>query len=146
MKFDLIDYTEHVETERALARNNCRKSNIEYYVDKDKKTIVAVLHNSQYDVVRALDNMGILFLSSNNLDIDKCMLKPRYVGKAICYKDDEWDENIGKEVAKSKALEKYYRDRVKAYEYMYSCIESIEKETYSRLIHSKNRLSKFSNK
>ena len=143
--FNYDNYRAFKCCEKIASQRNERKSNIEYYVNENQRTIVAVLRHSQYDVIKALDNMGLLFIYEKDFNIDKCMLSDRYVGKAICHIDDEWDESIGKEIAKNKALSKYYEDRVKIYNYLCKKFEKVYNELCARAQHSEIRLNKFVN-
>lgn len=80
---------------------------IKYYVVPEKKKVIAVLNNCEYDVMNKIDKM------MNNMDF--FCVKSRYAmphqfrAVAICCDDDEFDVETGKRVAKSKLMKKYYK-------------------------------------
>ena len=108
--------------EYETAIEGTRGSNITYYINKDKRTIVATLRNCEYDVVKKLDRLNIL---GTFIDLDKCMLHDKYVGKAICHEDDEWNEEIGKQIAKDKVLFKYYADKTDTFNYIWEQVKNV---------------------
>lgn len=90
----------------------------DFYVNKDKRTVVAVLTVPQ----NAMGNEMLQIVgksSGNNFCIEECMigetlaLKGKYVGKAVCHEEDIFDEEKGIHLAKLRALRAYMKDRKK---------------------------------
>lgn len=99
-----------------------------YFIDRDKRTVVAVMSvefedkdpaDSARDYVLAKMNN---FLKSYNIDpywmdlvfcrfVNKYIPEgKKYVGVAKCAPEDEWDEERGVRLARARALAKYYQD------------------------------------
>lgn len=95
--------------------------NIQYIMGKDAKTVVAILTVPNNAIVEEMAT--ILIKSTNplfavtNLDLNKSMLlKGKYVGKAVCHDDDDFDWEYGKKIARLRALEAYYKDRARVFD------------------------------
>ena len=103
--------------EKKIMRFN-NGEHIEYFVNEEKRTVVAVLYANPG--VMGNEMLRIMRKESgNNFGIDDCMLgkamilKGRYEGKAVCHIDDEWDVEQGMHIAKLRALRLYMRDRLR---------------------------------
>lgn len=93
-----------------------------YEVNKDKQTIVARFEGGKEYWRQSLIKMcfNILYPTDTSTYIIDPVVDSivdthtNFVGKAICHKDDEWDEEIGKKIAKDRLLQKWYevKDRV----------------------------------
>lgn len=88
----------------------------QYFVDEEKRTVVAVLTVPQ----NAMGNEMLRIMkkeSGNYFAIEDCMitnammLKGKYVGKAVCHGEDTWDVETGKRLAELRATKQYARDR-----------------------------------
>lgn len=114
---------------------------IEYIVNKDKRTVVAMIKfeerqecfkNCDYIFNRLVDTLDMIkkneerwpskFYSKH----ESKMYFPRYMSaKAKCSPDDEWDEEYGKELARKRLTEKIHRYRSNCYGIIADTIEEI---------------------
>ena len=90
-----------------------KMSDCKFYVYEEKRTVVCVIPNTS--------NMVLKFIQQhfrwNDIDIwwasggltDKLEMPNSFIGKAICSKDDEWDEQTGRLIAFSRAKDKCYK-------------------------------------
>lgn len=82
---------------------------IRYYIDEEKKVITAVYEDCRFDAMKIVEakfkNVRFSFFRD-----EVPLMKKTYRGKAVCHKDDLWDEEVGMKVAREKCLYKYRRD------------------------------------
>ena len=105
--------------------NGIKMSDCNFYVNEDKRTIVCVIpecitdsegrENKTKDMVNDYINDNFCFSDfemqwalSDNFQ-KKLEMPHSFVGKAVCAPEDEWDEEIGKLIAFSRAKDKCYR-------------------------------------
>ena len=78
-----------------------------YFINEEKRTIVAVLDNCEGDLGERIRKV----LKRHNTNFryyeSKTEMPDVFRGKARCNPQDTWDEAIGKKLAKERALEKY---------------------------------------
>lgn len=91
-----------------------------YYVNREKKTVVAVITDCKDDLCDYVeshmkrDGNQMLWLSyASGGGIDKLYLRDKYVGTARCDDEDNFDEEKGKKLAVQRASLKYEDDRLK---------------------------------
>lgn len=79
-------------------KHSIRKEDVKFVVDKEKHTVVCYVEGTQEMFQDFFDdNANDLWMS---FEIRKKILMPdRFVGKAVCSVDDEWDEEKGKLIA-----------------------------------------------
>ena len=81
---------------------------VKYYYNPKKRGTIAVLTETRYDFLnkanKMLANTGFVLCS------DKYLMKNEYKGIVYCNHDDVYDDQLGKELAKKKCLDRYYRD------------------------------------
>lgn len=84
---------------------NITPEDCKFFVDETARKVACVYeHSKQLFVNFACDNFDManeLFLSKNKL-YKKCLMPDRFIGVAMCGKDDEWDEQIGRLIAFSR--------------------------------------------
>lgn len=117
---------------------------IEYIVNKEKRTIVAMIEfdnneetfkNSKWiydDLVSALRNLEDCEFSDKKYRAgwDK-MTFPRYISaKAKCNPEDEWDEEYGKRVARHRLIEKIRNYRSNSYKIIAGMIDRMKEIVY----------------
>ncbi len=81
---------------------------IKYAVIPEKKIVYAILSNTRHDALRKIEKMmgdDSVFCAWSK----KYMMPNTFRAKATCDDRDEWNEEVGKEVAKAKVLKNYYR-------------------------------------
>ena len=93
---------------------------VNFYVNKDKRMVVCVLSRCENDCVSFMrHNSGFdpdsISKTNNGVWIDRAVLADtgkmpsRFVGKAVCSEEDEWDESVGRAIAYSRARKNYDR-------------------------------------
>ena len=73
------------------------EKDIKYYVNKEKGAVTAVIKDREFDA----------------LCFSKRYIPDAYSGVAICKEEDVFDEEVGKRVARKKALRSYYKEMKK---------------------------------
>lgn len=106
------------------------KNRVKFYVDEEKRVVVAVLQGAENDFRDAArkifhkNAMGdMAFLGANsylNSDV--------FRGKARCHPDDEWDVEAGKTLAFNRLRDKYARAWDKEVEYLLDKLSDIAAE------------------
>ena len=93
------------------------KHHIDFIVNEEKRTIVAILRIDPVEVALEMSNIVDKAIKPNLTTIvpfeTGFLVKDTYRGKAICHKDDEWDVVKGKRIAKAKALYAFMKDHKK---------------------------------
>ena len=105
--------------------NGIKMSDCDFYVNEEKRTVVCVYpkskdgctwgwngasdlvidfieENFDFPDVNLCD--GVLYGSLKN----KLKMPYRFIGKAVCAPEDEWNEELGKKIAFARAKEKCY--------------------------------------
>ena len=106
--------------------NGIKMSDCRFYVNKEERTIVCVIPNTNDMFLDFID----MHMDFPNLEITpwgklrKHTLNMPYsfMGKAVCAPEDEWDEEVGRMIAFSKAKDKCYKSFFKAYLYIFSSV------------------------
>ena len=112
-KFDLDEYFDRM-LKKEDGNSTQEKSKILYYIDEEKRTVVAVMKDCEYDAIDILEKMGIRRIKRDGYNMNKFMINPIYRGKAKCAPDDIWDEEEGMRIARNRMLENYYLARTRA--------------------------------
>lgn len=119
---------------------------INYYINKEKGIVVAKFDDERADLNQTVEEARLstwnhyLYSCINKL-INKLMSNPS-VGKAVCSKEDTFDEEVGKEVAKNKLLLQYNKKLEKLYDYALAQIELQRKKICKKQLHAvKKQLS-----
>ena len=94
---------------KGIKMSDCR-----FYVDEDARTIVCVIPNTRemvldfiYEHFRWSD---IDFYGASDYKLDNKLKMPNsFMGKAVCADEDEWDEELGRKIAFSRAKDKCYK-------------------------------------
>lgn len=91
---------------------------IRYVVNKEKRTCVALLENIEFDAINKINKMCLKdarFTDCANMYAYVCrdskyVMPNKFVGVAKCSSEDNWDEEVGKRVAREKLLDKYHNE------------------------------------
>lgn len=92
-----------------------KMSNCKFYVNEEERTVVCVIPE-EGDAVRDMlsdfiyDNFH--FKDFNvwfALNLNMFIMPKSFSGKAVCSKEDEWNEELGKLIAFSRAKDKCYK-------------------------------------
>ena len=94
--------------------NGIKMSDCKFYVDEDARVVVCVIPNT--------NDMLIDFVREhfrwNDVDMDyaidyhfepKLQMPRSFMGKAVCAAEDEWNEELGRKIAFSRAKDKCYK-------------------------------------
>lgn len=90
--------------------------NFEYFVDEEKRTVVAVLSLPPTCIMEEACSIinkgtGSHFVIDDISFQTNMLIKGEYVGKAVCHPNDTFDIDKGMRIAKIKALRAYLNDR-----------------------------------
>lgn len=80
---------------------------IKYFVNEEKRQVIGLLENTQYDAVRKINKMIVdtdfCFCAS-----EKYMLPNEFRAVVQCDERDEFNPEVGKKIAKQRILDRYY--------------------------------------
>lgn len=85
-----------------------------FYVNEEKHTVICVIPNT-HDLLHKFifEHFKFPYVSIKwGLTLkgyDVCELPSSFMGKAVCSADDEWDEELGRRIAFSRAKDKCYK-------------------------------------
>lgn len=85
---------------------------IKYFVNKEKGIVVAVLEKCETDFYFYMRENDLGFAPYGST---ACWMKDKYIGKAKCCSSDDFDEEYGKELARTRLLLRYYEDFTKLF-------------------------------
>ena len=95
--------------------NGIKMKDCRFYVNKEERIVVCVIPNTNY----MLSNFIEQHFQYGDINFDygvttdylcKNIIMPNsFMGKAVCSKDDEWNEELGRLIAFSRAKDKCYR-------------------------------------
>lgn len=97
--------------------NGIKMSDCRFYVDEDARTIVCVIPKTQ-DLVTDFIRENFQFSDINMYDMidfwnrrfmHEINMPNTFIGKAKCAKEDNWDVELGKMIAFSRAKDKCYK-------------------------------------
>ena len=84
-----------------------------FYVNEDKRTVVCVIPytgSMLIDFIWEHFDWGDISMCDSISSIRKDLIMPRsFVGRAKCAAEDEWDEELGRKIAFSRAKDKCYK-------------------------------------
>jgi len=89
-------------------------SDCRFYVDEEARTVICVIPNTKNMVLDFIwDHFqwtDINMADGMEYNLRHAMKMPRsFMGKAVCADEDEWDEELGKLIAFSRAKDKCYK-------------------------------------
>ena len=94
--------------------NGIKMSDCRFYVDEEARVVVCVIPNTR----NLLQGFISEHFSWKDINVDwalaydlnkKLELPNSFMGKAVCAPEDEWDEELGKMIAFSRAKDKCYK-------------------------------------
>ena len=91
--------------------------NIEYKVNKEKKTVTAIMSDVSEKALEAVNRMGYeqSFLYADGMGTSLLIIPDKLIATVHCAKEDVFDEDVGKKLAKKKVLRKFDRERSKVW-------------------------------
>ena len=85
---------------------------IRYYEIPEKRQIVAVLNHTQWDAYNKIDKMlsesNFVFVEPENVKRDKYKMPDCFKVIVTCDPRDEYDFELGAQIAKKRIMDKYY--------------------------------------
>jgi hypothetical protein len=80
---------------------------VKYFVNEEERKVVAVLQDTQWDaynkICKMMRNTDFCVVPRN-----KYMMNPTYRAIVTCDEKDEFNVEVGKQIAKERVLEHYY--------------------------------------
>lgn len=99
-----------------MSKLNIKKEDCRFIVNEEKRTVVCIIEETRALLFRFIDPYSwntqvrvgsISFEPSRGLLLD-LMLPDKFIGKAVCSKDDKWDPEVGKLIAFDRAKNKLH--------------------------------------
>ena len=85
-------------------------SNIVYYVDVEKSTVVAVMEDANYSIWNEISEITAWdFVPLQEKRRIMGMMPTKLSAKAVCHENDEFNLELGMKIARVRLLKKYYR-------------------------------------
>ncbi len=120
-------------------------NHVEYYIDKEKRTVAAVLHVPRTEVCDEIMNImnkkaGNLFTITQARFEPSMLLTGVYRSKAKAHPDDEWNEEGGKRLAYLRARRAYAKERLAIIKMVEDAIDDVEDTVEDSVKFTKNLL------
>lgn len=109
---------------------------IKYYVNEEKRLVIAVLNGTTYDVINKISKMTY----DNNFlyHYSKKYLMPNsFKSVVVCDPKDDFDVETGKAIAKKRVMDRYYQSFDKRMKLFIKDVDGI----YSKVLKYKNILT-----
>ena len=90
---------------------NIKMEDCRFFVDEEKRTVVCVIENTRKKVLDFFNIHSIIWnrttqrvtFEPNSALYKKLCLPERFIGKAVCAPEDEWNEEVGRILAFDRA-------------------------------------------
>lgn len=109
-----------------MKMNGIKMSDCRFYVNEEERTVVCVI---PYTRLKFLSYIYDKFMYHRNIcfkvDERELELPKQFIGKAVCSKEDEWNEETGRMIAFARAKNKFYKSFFKRANLL---INTIDKE------------------
>ena len=104
--------------------NNCR-----FYVNEAERTVICVIPSTrnmlQDFIIDHFRWADINIWTACNYHLyDKLEMPPSFIGKAVCAPEDEWNEELGRKIAFSRAKDKCYKSFFKRANHLVQTLDS----------------------
>lgn len=115
-----------------------KSKNVTYYVNREKKTVVAVIKCDVLTPLYILDkvfdkfenangNHNLLEMSFDNRHVKNVLINERYVGIAKCHDSDTFDEEFGKKLALARAK---FKKVAAVYDNFFEFVDQLDELNY----------------
>ena len=87
------------------------KSRCKFYINEKRRQVICVIPDTREDFIEyALRHFSWMYWA-DPMDAyrNELRMPNSFMGKAVCSDDDEWNEELGKTIAYSRAKAKYYK-------------------------------------
>lgn len=112
--------------------NGIKMSDCRFYVNEEERVVICVIPNTYdkfidyiYDVERPRNKVHFIYDHDFHRELQ---LPKQFIGKAVCSKEDEWNEETGRMIAFSRAKSKFYKSFFKRANLV---VNTIDKELMS---------------
>lgn len=86
---------------------------IKYYAVPEKRQVIAVMNNTQYDSINKINKImnksGYHFSPMSEKEIESYLMPDDFKVVVTCDERDEYDFEVGKQIAKKRLLANYRR-------------------------------------
>lgn len=89
--------------------NGIKMSDCKFYVNEDERVIVCVIQNTKYMFANYVCDHFSWRDFYLGYVTDEYLMPDSFMGKAVCSESDEWNEDLGRKIAFSRAKDKCYR-------------------------------------
>ena len=93
--------------------NGIKMSDCKFYVNEKERVVVCVIPNTESMLINFVnDNFSFSNFNVGNAiwyEYAPYKMPHSFIGKAVCSADDEWDEELGRMIAFSRAKDKCYK-------------------------------------
>lgn len=96
-------------------RINIKRSDCKFIVKPEDKMVICIIdryngENLKYTLLNFIkvEALGSVDLYPYSKLMRKLEMPTSFIGKAVCSPDDEWNEEVGKKIAYSRAKNKFY--------------------------------------
>ena len=107
---------------------------IEFKVDEKNKIVIAKLTGCSCDIITEMEksNRSHGFNSTISIWCENAYLNDVYIGKCRFEKEEPFDSELGKTIAKKRCLEKYYIAKDKMYARILDELQKAREEIFHR--------------
>lgn len=100
-----------------MSKLNIKKENCRFIVNEEKRTVVCIIDQTQNLLFRFIDpytwdaevRVGSIHFAPETKLLRDLMLPDKFIGKAVCSKDDKWDPEVGKLIAFDRVKDKLHK-------------------------------------
>ena len=128
---------------------NIGMEDCKFFVDEEKRTVVCVIENTR-NIVHDFFSLDIYDVSNKSTPIifkvndalwARLKLPDRFIGKAVCAPEDEWNEEAGRLIAFDRAKMKLNTSFFKRAQLLVDAVDTAFGEMVSRVNEYGERLS-----
>lgn len=83
---------------------NIRMKDCKFFVNEENRTVVCKINGTKTLAEQFINGNTNLCTYLMDIDLD---MPPSFTGKAVCSSDDEWDIDLGKQIAFARAKHKF---------------------------------------
>ena len=114
---------------------NITMKDAKFFVNEEKRIVVCVIEHTNDLLIKFINNNcklgsdcdGIFWEKYNHCLSKKLVMPNKFIGTAYCSEDDEWDENIGRVIAFSRAkdnlLQSFFKHTQTYVTYINKCLD-----------------------
>ena len=106
--------------------NGIKMSDCRFYVNEEERTVICVIPNARFKFLSYMYDKFMYHRKVGfSVDESELELPKQFIGKAVCSKEDEWNEETGRMIAFARAKNKFYKSFFKRANLL---VNSIDKE------------------